>query len=87
MTAAELTQWREAHGMTKTALAAKLGVSVHTVLRWEKRHRRIPGPVPLALAHLHHLARDAEKKRRRRAVERVRRESLRLPLPFEEKFW
>jgi transcriptional regulator with XRE-family HTH domain len=36
-----LTQFRENHGLTKTELARRIGVSKTTVMRWEKGSRNV----------------------------------------------
>ncbi len=87
MTPEELRTWRREHGLSRRALAEKLGVSSGALYWWETGQRRIPGPLVLALRYLHGCDLDAAKKRRRRAVERAHRESLRPRMPYEDKFW
>lgn len=52
MTAAELAERRKALGLTRNALAVKLGVAASTVKRWEESDRAIPPYLDLALRAL-----------------------------------
>lgn len=48
MTPAELIAAREALGLTQSALARRLGLSVNAVWRWEHAQRPAPPWLPLA---------------------------------------
>jgi transcriptional regulator with XRE-family HTH domain len=52
MDAADFLNWRIDHKLTRTELAARLGVDVSAVNRWENGKRRIPPYLPLALKSL-----------------------------------
>ena len=87
MISTDLRAWRKAHGLRVKQLAAKLGISWHTLSEWEQGRHRIPGPVRLALERLEALDKDAAKKRKRRALERSRRQSLEVSPEVREKFY
>ena len=50
VTGEELRRWREAHGLSQTALARALGVEHNTVYRWEAGMRSPPAGRILDLA-------------------------------------
>ena len=56
MTAAQLREWREAHGLTQEKLARILGVTMNTVWRWEAEGtpnvRAVPPFLGLALREI-----------------------------------
>lgn len=53
MTNEELLTWRHSQGMTRQALADALGISVWTIVKWERGERRMPGRwLDLALERL-----------------------------------
>jgi len=52
MTAAELKQAQLALGLTNTALAARLGVSLSAVEKWRAGTRPISRPVAIAIGTL-----------------------------------
>lgn len=49
MTGENVKAWRDRHGVTQMALAARLGVNHSTVWRWEHDKLPLPPWLPLAL--------------------------------------
>jgi len=50
LTAQELIEFRQRHGMTQTELAKALGCSLRSITNWEKEKQAIPDSIALAAA-------------------------------------
>lgn len=77
ITPSELTQGRERAGLTRTELAAKIGVAERTVYRWEAGERRIgvlaDSAIRQALSEPNPKDQDGSKTRRSRTSTAARK--------------